>query len=292
MKIKRDAMPQVVLFVFLSAILLYFFTFTTAVLAEEMPNVIGVRLTDGSVIEGTVIKANTDIVTIRTKDGQIVTRKFSDVDNFIKTGESLAPSPKTRYEESPFYAGVFGGYVIPNKVKAEGLGLSADIDIDNGGMVGIKLGANIPSAPYCNLEVEYFRIINHDIPSQTFYNAGSVNAQVWGNINVSNLMFNLMIRYPVGNLRPYLGAGIGWSHFDASGSGSIHVGSTTYTYPSDSGMADSFAFQAMVGLNYRLDRYFSIDGGYRYFITKPSYSNVDFTYQAQMLTLGLNYHFW
>jgi len=34
-------------------------------------------------------------VTIRTKDGQIVTRKFNDVDNFIKTGESTMPSPRS-----------------------------------------------------------------------------------------------------------------------------------------------------------------------------------------------------
>ena len=94
MKIKRVVLSRNGLLLVLAALLLYPFI-PTAAFAQEMPDVIGVRLTDGSVIEGTVIKANTELVTIRTKDGQIVTRKFSDVDNFIKKGESTKPSPKS-----------------------------------------------------------------------------------------------------------------------------------------------------------------------------------------------------
>jgi len=94
MKIKRVVLSRLCPFLFLVAFLLYPFI-TTAAFAQEMPDVIGLRMTDGSVIEGTVIKANAEIVTIRTKDGQIVTRKFSDVDNFIKTGESTKPSPRS-----------------------------------------------------------------------------------------------------------------------------------------------------------------------------------------------------
>lgn len=99
MKIKRVVLSRYGLLLVLAALLLYPFTFTAA-FAQEMPDVIGVRMTDGSVIEGTIIKANTEIITIQAKDGQIVTRKFSDVDNFIKKGESLKPTPKTK--------GIFG----------------------------------------------------------------------------------------------------------------------------------------------------------------------------------------
>ena len=99
MKIKRVVLSRNGLLLVLAALLLYPFTFTTA-FAQEMPDVIGVRMTDGSVIEGTIIKANTEIITIQAKDGKIVTRKFSDVDNFIKKGESLKPAPKTK--------GIFG----------------------------------------------------------------------------------------------------------------------------------------------------------------------------------------
>ncbi len=95
MKNKRVVLSRNGLLLVLAAILLYPFTFTAA-FAQEMPDVIGVRMTDGSVIEGTIIKANTEIITIQAKDGQIVTRKFSDVDNFIKKGESLKPAPRLR----------------------------------------------------------------------------------------------------------------------------------------------------------------------------------------------------
>ncbi len=155
MKTKRGVLSQIGLSLILATILLYPFTFTATSNAQQMPDVIGVRLNDGTVIEGTVIKANTDIVTIRTKDDQIVTRKFSDVENFIKSGESLAPAPRTRYEESPFYAGLYGGYVIPNKADVDASVGSYKVDIDNNGMIGIKVGANIPTAPFCNLEIEY-----------------------------------------------------------------------------------------------------------------------------------------
>jgi opacity protein-like surface antigen len=291
MKTKHGVVSQIGLSLILAAILLYPFAFTATSIAQDMPDVIGVRFNDGTVIEGTVIKANTDIVTIRTKDGQIVTRKFSEVDNFIKTGESLKPSPRIRYEESPFYAGIYGGYVLTDKAKVEVAGESFKVDVDDSWIMGIKLGANIPSAPFCNLEVEYNHIFSSDVPLQTVAGSGANSLQVQGDAYLNNLMFNFVVRYPAGNFRPYLGAGIGWSHFETSGTFRAVVGGTTYNLPFDA-QADAFAFQLMVGLNYRLDRNFSIDGGYRYFITEPSVGDFDIRYQANIFTLGLNYHFW
>jgi len=291
MKTKRGISSQIGLLLILSTILLYPFAFTTASIAQEMPDVIGVRLNDGTVIEGTVIKANTDIITIRTKDGQIVTRKFSEVDNFIKTGDSLKPAPKTKYEESPFYAGVFGAYVLTDKAKVQVAGESFKVDMDDTWMMGIKFGANIPSAPFCNLEVEYNHIFSSDAPLQTVAGSGSNSLQVQGDAYLNNLMFNFVVRYPAGDFRPYLGAGIGWSHFETSGTFRAVVGGTTYNLPFNA-QDDAFAFQILVGLNYRLDRNISIDGGYRYFITEPRVGNFDIRYQANIFTLGLNYHFW
>lgn len=290
MKIQRVVLSRNGLLLVLAALLLYPFIPTVA-LAQEMPDVIGVRMTDGSVIEGTVIKATAEVVTIRTKDGQIVTRKFSEVDNFIKTGESLKPAPMTRYEESPFYAGIFGGYVFTDKSKVQIAGESFKVDMDDTWMMGIKLGANIPSAPFCNLEIEYNHIFSHDAPLQTIAGSGANSLQVQGDVYMNNLMFNLVLRYPAGNFRPYLGAGIGWSHFETGGTFRAVVGGTTYNLPFDA-QDDAFAFQVLAGLNYRIDRYFSIDAGYRYFITEPKVGDFDIRYQAHMFTLGLNYHFW
>lgn len=57
MKIKRVVLSRIGPFLFLAALLLYPFPFTAA-FAQEMPDVIGVRMTDGSVIECAIIKAN------------------------------------------------------------------------------------------------------------------------------------------------------------------------------------------------------------------------------------------
>jgi opacity protein-like surface antigen len=255
-----------------------------------MPDVIGVRLNDGTVIEGTVIKANTDIVTIQTKDGQIVTRKFSEVDNFIKTGESLKPAPKTKYEESPFYAGVFGAYVWTDKAKVESSG-TYKLDVDDGGMIGFKLGANIPTAPFCNLEIEFSHIFSQDVSQQIQY-SGANYLQVGpdSNVYLNNLLFNFILRYPAGNIRPYLGVGIGYSKMEIGGTYTALVNGTTYTVRDPS--EDAFAYQFLVGVNYRIDKYVSLDAGYRYFVADASISNADVSYRANIFTLGLNYHFW
>lgn len=130
MKITRVVLSRNGLLLVLAALLLYPFI-PTAAFAQEMPDVIGVRLNDGTVIEGTVIKANTDIVTIRTKDGQIVTRKFSDIDNFIKKGESTKPSPNTLLPVHSFDIGLEAFYkeykepdVMNEKGMMYGLGLA------------------------------------------------------------------------------------------------------------------------------------------------------------------------
>jgi opacity protein-like surface antigen len=290
MKTKRSVVTRVGLFVFVSAVLFYPCVFTDSSIAQEMPDVIGVRLNDGTVIEGTVIKANAEIVTIRTKDGQILTRKFSEVDNFIKTGESLKPAPKTKYEESPFYAGVFGGYVWTDKAKVESSG-TYKLDVDDGGMIGFKLGANIPSAPFCNLEIEFNHIFSQDIPEQTRYSgANYVQVGQDSNVNLNNLMFNFVVRYPAGNIRPYIGAGIGWSHFEIGGNYTALINGTTYTAHDASD--DAFAFQFLAGVNYRIDRNISLDAGYRFFVTEPKVAGVNVSYQANIFTLSLNYHFW
>ena len=57
MKIKRVVLSRIGPFLFLAALLLYPFTFTAAI-AQEMPDVIGVRMTDGSVIDQLTVDAS------------------------------------------------------------------------------------------------------------------------------------------------------------------------------------------------------------------------------------------
>jgi hypothetical protein len=135
MKTKLGTRSQIGLLLILSAILLYPFAFAECSTAQVLPDVIGVRMTDGSVIEGKVIKANTDIVTIQTKDGQIVTRKFSDVENFIKTGESTTPSPKSAPKSLlPVHSFEIGLEAFYKEYK------EPDVMNEKGMMYGIALG--------------------------------------------------------------------------------------------------------------------------------------------------------
>lgn len=288
--ITRKGLSLIGLVLFLAALFINLLIFTVAV-AQEMPDVIGVRMTDGSVIEGSVIKATAEFVTIRTKDGQVVTKKFSEIENFIRTGESLKPSLRTRYEESPLYVGVFGGYVLTDKADADFQGGSYKIDVDDSWLIGVKLGANIPTAPFANFEIEFNYIFSHDIPEQTRYSgANYIRVGPDSNVYLSNLLLNFVLRYPYGNFRPYLGAGIGWSRFEIGGNYSALINGTTYTAHDASD--DAFSFQFLAGVNYRFDRLVSLDAGYRYFVTEPEVAGVDVSYRAHLFTLGLNYHFW
>jgi hypothetical protein len=60
--------------------ILFFYTFSFA----QNESFKGVQLKDGSIIYGRVIKVDIDDIQIETKDGNIISRKFDDVDFFIK----------------------------------------------------------------------------------------------------------------------------------------------------------------------------------------------------------------
>jgi opacity protein-like surface antigen len=185
---------------------------------------------------------------------------------------------------------LFGGYAWTDKAKVESSG-TYKFDVDDGAMMGFKLGANIPSAPFANLEVEFFHIFSQDISQQIHYSgANYIQAGPDSDVYLNNVMFNLVIRYPAGNVRPYIGVGIGYSKMEIGGTYTALINGTTYTVSDPS--EDAFAYQFMAGINYRIDRYFSLDAGYRYFAADADISGADISYRANIFTLGLNYHFW
>jgi hypothetical protein len=66
--------------------ILFFCTFSFA----QNENIQGVYFKDGSTVYGKVVKTNVYEIQIETKDGKTVSRKFDDVDSFIKEGEGSA----------------------------------------------------------------------------------------------------------------------------------------------------------------------------------------------------------
>jgi len=164
----------------------------------------------------------------------------------------------------PYYLGVFGGYVIPDKMKLENGSASRDVSFKNSWALGAKFGYIIPSWKYLALEAK-----------QDVDEAGAS-----GDYSANNLMFNALLRYPEGNIHPFLGAGIGCSWaavsdlnapVDATGSG--------------------FAWQLLAGINFDISPNWSADVAYRYFSSKYGIEGVDITAKNNLLLLGINYHF-
>ncbi len=166
-------------------------------------------------------------------------------------------------EAGPMYFGVLGGYVWGGKVEVKPLG-SSEVDTDNSWMLGAKFGYIPPQWRWAAAELEYFHMFDQSVKSQTV-----MGVNVNGNVSFNNLMVNVRLRYPEGRFNPYVGAGIGSSWYDFSGS------------PGDS--STNFAWQFLAGVTAQVTKQWSVDLGYRYFATTPQTTN--------QITLGVNYHF-
>lgn len=80
-----------------AAVMLSFLLITTLSFAQ-LEGVRGVRLKDGSVIYGKVVKVVLPEILIEKDDGVTIARKFDDVESFIKEGDEdwKAPAPRLR----------------------------------------------------------------------------------------------------------------------------------------------------------------------------------------------------
>jgi opacity protein-like surface antigen len=101
--------------------ILFFYTFSFA----QTENIKGVQFNDGSIIYGRVIEMNVNDIRIETRDGKIISRKFSEVDVFIRDAgvdvkADEKESPKTlsnarhTAQDTGLYIGVGGNYALQN----------------------------------------------------------------------------------------------------------------------------------------------------------------------------------
>jgi opacity protein-like surface antigen len=185
---------------------------------------------------------------------------------------------------SPLYFGVFGGWVAPQSMNWDSkvTGRSADLSVDNSGMLGLKLGYILPQARALALEFEWNYMFQQNIPSQVVS-----GVQESGNLYLNNFMFNLVLRYPEGRVHPYIGGGIGGSSMNIQNTEAI--GGTVVNIANET--ATGFAWQFLAGVNFDIAPNLSADLGYRYFGTNPSFTAINVDYRTQAVTLGLNFHF-
>ncbi len=191
-----------------------------------------------------------------------------------------APAGEAAAQSQGFYLGVFGGYAVPDDMRISVRGASVDAGTDNTGVLGVKFGWIPPQAKFLALEMEFGHIFEHS------YSYATARGSESGDVYLNNVMFNLLFRYPDGGIHPYIGAGIGWSYFNAEATGYDAYGPY---YASEDDYA--FAWQFLAGVDFQIANNISLDLGYRYFGTDPDLLIADIEYRANIFTVGLNFRF-
>ncbi len=161
------------------------------------------------------------------------------------------------------YAGVFAGYTVPNKLDTDNRG---DLSMDNGWVLGAKIGTPIFGDWGLGVEGEYAYAKN-DI------------SNINGSLSSNTIMANLLWKIPVTwYIKPYVGAGIGWSWGEIS------------DLPGNDGSSGDFAWQALAGFEVPLTPQFTLDFRYKYFWCKYGIGP-DVTFENNMFIGGVNWYF-
>ena len=176
------------------------------------------------------------------------------------------------------YLGGWGGYTISSYTGGDNghdYYDDYDLDIKETSAWGVKVGYANPFFNYLALEAEY-SYLNPDIKD---------SAYIDGDVKISNLMFNVIGKYPLGIIQPYFGVGLGFSYSDMSLKDIRGINGDDYT---------SYAWQLLTGVEFYLTSQMAVDIGYRYYITELKFENdyhknVDFS--TSMITLGLKLFF-
>jgi len=183
---------------------------------------------------------------------------------FMSSAENINATKESPVIYDPYYVGIFGGFVVPDEIKTENGGA---VKLQNSWMAGAKAGYIFPFR-WLAAELEYNYLADQDVDDP-----GS------GHYKSNNIMANLLLRYPEGMIRPYIGVGAGWSMGEVAG------GSFDKSF-------NVLAWQGLAGINLEIIRNLSVDFGYRYFMSKFNLNELgDSQIADHILLVGLNYHF-
>ncbi|MGD0278376.1 MAG: outer membrane beta-barrel protein [Smithella sp.] len=215
----------------------------------------------------------------------------------ILSSESIVAADNTG-----FYIGVSGGYVIPQTMTISdpnnGTAYSNSI-LENGFLVGITAGWITPfTQRIMTLEMEYNYIFRTDFDNdKAVYLSGKGYGTQDGSIRINALLLNLKARYPKGRFHPYAGFGLGYAYSQVGDlTEREYNGSVMDIVPGESGGA--FCWQILTGLDFDITTNFSAGIGYKYFATKPTIGSAstsgiyaDIDYRTSIITLGLTFAF-
>jgi opacity protein-like surface antigen len=198
-------------------------------------------------------------------------------------GVLMGSSGSTFAQMRPFYVGVFGGYSLPQNMtwQSKSTGEKLDLGVDNAGVIGFKVGYILPQARMLALEFEYYHLFENN-----YGPGGTAFVREAGNVYLDNFFFNLLLRYPQGKIRPYVGAGIGFSNINFRNVETFR-GRSFFQEENTT----TFAWQFLAGLNLEIAPNISADLTYRYFGTDPHLDFVDVEYRTSIVSAGINFHF-
>jgi opacity protein-like surface antigen len=243
---------------FFISILVIIFIITSASFAfsqtSQYQSIKGVKFKDGTIIRGQVIQMNTDIVTIKTPDGNTFVRKFDEVDVLVKDdGDTIQPESFGRTTET---------------IKADYFVLKAGMySPHSGDLEGFNAGFNG--------EIAFGHYFNRNFAAEAgvgYFNTGaSASASISGiasasgniNINVVPVVLTLKAIYPVQNMEMYAlgGAGVYMARVD----GSVNYSVNPYTFSaSGSSTSTTLGLHLGAGANFNISReiFLGIEGKY------------------------------
>ena len=192
----------------------------------------------------------------------------------------LLPAVSAAQDKSGLYASLTGAWVVPTdstlSAMASGHKFSAKLEFDNGFGVLAAIGRRFGTGFRAEVELGYREF---DFDSLTgaqiigpYLNEafGPLSADS-GDVGTLSLMANAIYEFDVGQVHPYLGAGVGVAQHD------IPIGDDWI-----------FARQVMAGIAYPVSVKTDIRVGYRYLATSEAdFIGLKATYGTQNLEAGI-----
>jgi len=170
------------------------------------------------------------------------------------------------------YVGVFGGWSFPHDLELE---TGGDIGLDGNWVLGAKLGGFF-YAKWLALELEYYHLGEMDTDLRTRIDS----------VSVDTVFVNLVFRYPQTRFHPFAGVGGGWAWSELKNVSVPGIGAIS------SADDNTWAVQALAGVDYDLTEKWTLTAQYRYFYTEPEFVlGNDSKIKVHLLTFGINYKF-
>ncbi|HKW89486.1 MAG TPA: OmpW family outer membrane protein [Candidatus Acidoferrales bacterium] len=165
---------------------------------------------------------------------------------FVIACSGTLASAQSRYEITPFFGGKIGGRIL-----LQNSGFFDYDKIKNSENYGVNFGYNL----WDNFQAEFTwnrqptSLLQHDTQTNTFTNVGNIDMDIY--------QFGILyeFRSAEAKIKPFMGAGLGWTHFTNSNSTQI-------------GFSNKFSYNLGGGVKYFPAHHFGLRLDIRYLATR------------------------